>query len=52
MIPFVKTNLKDINGDIPGIVWFGHSSYLIKSKELTILVDPVFGGHASPFFLW
>jgi L-ascorbate metabolism protein UlaG (beta-lactamase superfamily) len=28
---------------------FGHSSYLIKHKGITVLVDPVFSGHASPF---
>ena len=30
------------------VVWFGHSSYFIKVNDLTILVDPVFSGHASP----
>jgi L-ascorbate metabolism protein UlaG (beta-lactamase superfamily) len=33
----------------PVVVWFGHSSYLIKFPDLTILVDPVFCGYASPF---
>lgn len=32
----------------PSIVWFGHSSYLLKLEELTLIVDPVFSGHASP----
>ncbi len=48
-LPSVKTNLKDIIAEKPGIVWFGHSSYFIKSKETNILVDPVFSGYASPF---
>jgi L-ascorbate metabolism protein UlaG (beta-lactamase superfamily) len=32
----------------PSIVWFGHSSYLLKLQDLTIIVDPVFSGHAAP----
>ncbi|MEQ1723512.1 MAG: MBL fold metallo-hydrolase [Pseudobdellovibrio sp.] len=32
----------------PALVWFGHSSYLIKYQQKNILVDPVFSGHASP----
>jgi L-ascorbate metabolism protein UlaG (beta-lactamase superfamily) len=47
-IPSVKTDLKTIDGSVPTIVWFGHSSYLIRSKAMTILVDPVFSGNASP----
>ena len=47
-LPSVKTDLKALSDSTPTIVWFGHSSYLIKSKGVTILVDPVFSGHASP----
>ncbi len=47
-IPFVKTDLLNNHSDKLSVVWFGHSSYLIKSQGLTILVDPVFSGHASP----
>ncbi|WP_338876645.1 MBL fold metallo-hydrolase [Spirosoma sp. SC4-14] len=47
-LPSVKTNLKTLPDDKPTIVWFGHSSYLIKSNGTTVLVDPVFSGHASP----
>ena len=32
----------------PKLVWFGHSSYLLFINGKTILVDPVFCGHASP----
>ena len=32
----------------PKLVWFGHSSYLLFINGKTILVDPVFSGHASP----
>lgn len=48
-LPFVKTDLHAINVEEPVIVWFGHSSYLIKINGKTILVDPVFSGNASPF---
>lgn len=48
-IPSIKTDLNNLNDAEPVIVWFGHSSYLIKHKGITILVDPVFSGHASPF---
>lgn len=49
VIPFVKTDLHTINAEEPVIVWFGHSSYLLKIYGKTILVDPVFSGNASPF---
>ena len=48
-IPSIKTDLKTISSKEPVIVWFGHSSYLIYIDNKTILVDPVFSGHASPF---
>ncbi|WP_461091331.1 MBL fold metallo-hydrolase [Spirosoma gilvum] len=47
-IPTVRTDLKTLADEKPTIVWFGHSSYLIKSKGVSILVDPVFSGNASP----
>jgi L-ascorbate metabolism protein UlaG (beta-lactamase superfamily) len=47
-IPSVKTDLKNLVAETPTIVWFGHSSYFIKSKNINILVDPVFSGNASP----
>lgn len=49
-LPLVKTALNALEyGETPQFVWFGHSSYYIKSTEATILVDPVFSGNASPF---
>lgn len=48
VLPFVKTDLKRIQADEPVIVWFGHSSYLIKLNGKTILIDPVFSGNAAP----
>jgi L-ascorbate metabolism protein UlaG (beta-lactamase superfamily) len=47
-LPSVITDLKKNSNDQPSIIWFGHSSYLIKSKELNILIDPVMNGNASP----
>lgn len=46
-IPSVKTNLKQLP-EQPQIVWFGHSSYLLRLNGKNILVDPVFSGYASP----
>ncbi|UKT65306.1 MBL fold metallo-hydrolase [Pedobacter mucosus] len=37
------------NSDNPEIIWFGHSSYLIKVNGLRILVDPIFSKTPSPF---
>jgi L-ascorbate metabolism protein UlaG (beta-lactamase superfamily) len=48
-LPSVKTDLKNLPGGNPVLVWFGHSSYLIKIDGKHILVDPVFCGYASPF---
>jgi hypothetical protein len=47
-LPSVQTDLEDITTDAPVIIWFGHSSYMIKLHGKTILVDPVFSGNAAP----
>jgi L-ascorbate metabolism protein UlaG (beta-lactamase superfamily) len=47
-IPGFKIDLHSVSDETPSLVWFGHSSYLIKYKSQTILVDPVFSGHAAP----
>src|ERR1700752_2899396 len=49
ILPFIKTDLKSLPSEHPAIVWFGHSSYLIKINNKIILGDPVFSGSASPF---
>lgn len=49
-IPSGKTNLKNLNLNEDVLVWFGHSSYFVQLDGKRILVDPVFSGHASPFF--
>jgi len=47
-VPSVKTDLRALPDEGVWVVWFGHSSYLLKVEGLTILVDPVFSGNASP----
>lgn len=45
-LPSHKTDLTKISDDT--FVWFGHSSYLLRTGGKNILVDPVFSGNASP----
>lgn len=47
-LPWVKTDLKTLAPTAPTIVWFGHSSLLIKTRQGNILIDPVFSNHAGP----
>lgn len=47
-LPGVKIDLHSVRDEQPALIWFGHSSYLIKYKAKNILVDPVFCGHAAP----
>lgn len=47
-LPWVKTDLKTLAAPAPVIVWFGHSSLLIKTGQGNILIDPVFSNHAGP----
>jgi L-ascorbate metabolism protein UlaG (beta-lactamase superfamily) len=48
-LPHVRHDLQTLEGDGTSIVWFGHSSYLIQTGRVRLLVDPVFAGFASPF---
>ena len=48
-LPSFKTDLKNLPDTHPVLIWFGHSSYLIKIEGKHVLVDPVFSGYASPF---
>jgi len=52
VLPSVRTDLRNLPDGAPVVVWFGHSSYLIKAGGKTILVDPVFSDHASPVSLF
>jgi len=47
-LPSIKTDLHSFKGTTPVIIWFGHSSYLIKINGMNILVDPVFSNTPSP----
>jgi L-ascorbate metabolism protein UlaG (beta-lactamase superfamily) len=47
-LPFVKSDLRGLTGNATSIVWFGHSSYLLRTGGKNILVDPVFSKNASP----
>lgn len=46
-LPFIKPELNSADGT--RVTWFGHSSYLLQSAGLKILVDPVFSRSTSPF---
>jgi L-ascorbate metabolism protein UlaG (beta-lactamase superfamily) len=48
ILPFVKTDLKQLNTAGPVLVWFGHSSYFIRADHKNFLIDPVFSGNAAP----
>ncbi|MCO5934200.1 MBL fold metallo-hydrolase [Mucilaginibacter sp. RB4R14] len=48
VLPWVKTDLNTLTAAAPTIVWFGHSSLLIKSAQGNILIDPIFSNHAGP----
>ena len=47
-LPYTKINLNNLSTDLPSVVWFGHSSVLIKSKQGTVLIDPIFSKSAGP----
>lgn len=48
-IPSVATDLKSLPAGQNVLVWFGHSSYLIRLDGKTFLIDPVLSGYAAPF---
>lgn len=47
-LPSFSTDLKSLTFTAPTLVWFGHSSVLIKSKVGNILIDPIFSKNAGP----
>jgi L-ascorbate metabolism protein UlaG (beta-lactamase superfamily) len=47
-IPSIKTDLNKLSPEEDILIWFGHSSYYLQVKGKRFLVDPVFGGNASP----
>jgi len=49
-LTFIQPDLDGVNeSNAPELIWFGHSSYLIKINGLRILIDPVFSQTPSPF---
>jgi L-ascorbate metabolism protein UlaG (beta-lactamase superfamily) len=46
-LPVMKQDLKNLP-DADLLIWFGHSSYLLKIGGKIIVVDPVFSDNASP----
>jgi len=47
-LPTQKHDLKALPPEADLLVWFGHSSYLLRIDGRTILVDPVLSGRAAP----
>jgi L-ascorbate metabolism protein UlaG (beta-lactamase superfamily) len=47
-LPWIKTDVKNLVAVQPTVVWFGHSSVLIKTQSGNVLIDPVFSNHAGP----
>jgi L-ascorbate metabolism protein UlaG (beta-lactamase superfamily) len=47
-LPWVQTDLKTLASPAPTVVWFGHSSLLIKTVLGNVLIDPIFSNHAGP----
>ncbi|MCO5248238.1 MAG: MBL fold metallo-hydrolase [Chitinophagales bacterium] len=49
-IPTIQTDLKNIQADVPTVVWLGHSSYFIFWQGKVIAVDPLFSSNVSPIY--
>ena len=47
-LPSALTDLKAGPPQKPTVVWFGHSSFLLKTATANILFDPDFSGYAGP----
>ena len=48
-IPSVLTDLQSHPYKKPTVIWFGHSSFLLKTSSANILFDPNFSSYAGPF---
>ena len=51
-IPVVKSDLRQLPRSRDAFVWFGHSSCLLQTDGVRILVDPVFYAASPVFFLF
>ena len=49
LVPFAKTNAKELLQAHDKVTWLGHSTFLIQLDGVTILTDPIFSERASPF---
>lgn len=47
-LPHIRTDLYKLDDEYPSLVWFGHSSYLLRTEAKNFLVDPVLSGNAAP----
>lgn len=48
-LPVVLTDLQSRVYEKPTVIWFGHSSAMVKTATATLLFDPDFSGYAGPF---
>jgi len=48
-LPVVITDLLQNDYKTPTVIWFGHSSFLLKTATANILFDPEFSSYAGPF---
>lgn len=51
-VPSQKTDLTRLGMDEEIMVWFGHSSFFIRTRGQNMLFDPIFSGAASPLPFW
>ena len=49
-IPYVNTDISQLDITADYMVWFGHSSYFIQADEKKFLIDPVLTKNASPIY--
>ena len=49
-IPYIKTDISQLDIQEDYLVWFGHSSYFIQADSTSYLIDPVLTKNASPIY--
>lgn len=48
VISFDSTEIAVYDSDIPRLIWFGHSAFLLQISGKNILIDPMFGDVPAP----
>lgn len=48
-LPVFITDIMSNDYKAPTVIWFGHSSFLLKTAQANILFDPDFSDYAGPF---